>query len=182
MGSTSAATNGGSTSNVGAARAVANSALDASLALLASTSSSSIVEVVLLDPARLEADIVSQLYLGTTISLMGYDHVPPLVRDRQARSLISPSASALYSSNVAPLHTSRFDNLLDQSTSMVFNPTIFSVESHYSLPVDLNLGIYGNFPCDLPRVVVRDALAVNLGTRCGATGLGFNNFEISEHV
>jgi len=105
LGSTSAVTNGGSASNVEAAGAVAYSSPDASLALLASTSSSpSIVEVALLDPARLEANIVSQLYFGTTSSLVGDDYGPPLVRDRQVRSLLSSLASALYSSNVVPVH------------------------------------------------------------------------------
>jgi len=45
------------------------------------------------------------------------------------RSLLSPSASALYSSNVALAHISRFNNMLDQSTSVVVNPTILSVGS-----------------------------------------------------
>jgi len=70
--STSTVTNGGCASNAEAAGAVAYSAPDAFLALLASTSSSpSIVEVALLDSARLEGDIVSQLYFGTTSSLEG---------------------------------------------------------------------------------------------------------------
>ena len=60
MVSTSAVSNGGSASNVEAAGAVAFSAFDASLALLASTSSSPpIVEGALLDPGRLEADFVT---------------------------------------------------------------------------------------------------------------------------
>ena len=50
-----------------------------------------------------------------------------------------------------------FNNLLDQSTSVVVNPAMFAVENHYSLPVDLDLGIYDSVPCDLPREVVRDA-------------------------
>ena len=111
------------------------------------------------------------------------------MRDSQAKSLLSSSASALYSSNVVPVHTpsvslAGFNNLLDQSTSVVGNPAIFSVGSQYSLSIDLDLGIYGSVPCDLPREVVWDTLAVNLGTRCGATvsRQGFNNFESSENI
>ena len=136
MGITSAATIEGFANNVGATGEVANETPDALLALLASSSSfSSISEVALLDPARLEADIVSQLYLGTSTSFMGDGHVSQLVRDRQLVSPSASSASALYSSNVAPAHTSRFNNLLDQSNSVVVNPAIFSVENQFSPPV-----------------------------------------------
>ena len=102
----------GSAKLAGVAVEVANGAPDASLALLASNSSSpTSTEVTLLDPARLEADIVSQLYLGSSTSVMGVGSVSPLVRDRQVRSLLSPSvssASSLFSSNVVPTHISRF--------------------------------------------------------------------------
>jgi len=106
---------------------------------------------------------------------MGVDSVPPLVRDRQVRSLLSPlvsSASPLFSSNVGPTHISRFKNMLDHSTSVVVNPAIPSVGSQYSLPVDLELGVYDSVLCNSPREVVRDALAVNLGAWCGATVSG----------
>ena len=90
----------GSTKIVGVAKEAAN---DDSLALLASNSSSPTpAEVTFLDPARLEADIVSQLYRGSSTSVMGVGSVTPLVRDRQVRSLLSPSVSSdspLFSSN-----------------------------------------------------------------------------------
>ena len=74
--------------------------------------------------------------------------------------------------------------MLDHSTSVVVNPPILSVGSQYFLPVDLELGIYGSVPCDLPREAVRDALAVNLGARCVATvsGQGLRLSEPSENV
>jgi len=74
--------------------------------------------------------------------------------------------------------------MLDQSTSVVVNPAILLVGSQYSLLVDLDLGVYGSIPCDLPREVVRDALAVNLGAWCGATVSRqcLNFFEHSENV
>jgi len=149
---TKAANIEGSASIVRVAGEVAVGALDASHALLASSSSSLLfAEVTLLDPARLEADIVSQLYLGSSTSFIGVDRVSPLVRDRQVRSLLSPSAysaSPLYSSNVAPAHIFQFNNMVDHSASVVVNPAIPSVGSHYSLPVDLDLGVYGGVPCD----------------------------------
>ena len=77
----------GSPSNVGSAGEVASGAPDASLALLAPTSSfPPLAEVTLLEPARLEADIVGPLDLGTSTSFMRVDRVSPLVRDRQVRS------------------------------------------------------------------------------------------------
>ena len=90
----------------------------------------------MLDPARLEADIVSQLYSGSTSSLVWDDYGPPLVIDSQAWSLLSSSTSALYSSNVVPVHTPsvslpRFNNLMDQSTSVEVNPALFPGENHY---------------------------------------------------
>jgi len=79
---------------------------------------------------------------------------------------------------------SHISQLVDQSTSVVVNPAILSVGSQFSLPVDLDLGVYGSVPCDLPREMVRDALPVNLGARCRATisGQGVNFFEHSENV
>jgi len=146
-----------------------------------------LAEVNSFDPARLEADIVGQLYHGTSPSFMGVDCVSSLVKDCHVRSLPSSSdysASALVSSNVKPAHFSCLNNLVDQSSSVVVNPAILSVGSQYSLPVDLDLGVYGSVACDLPREVVRDALAVNLGARCGASvsGQGLNLFEHSENV
>jgi len=74
--------------------------------------------------------------------------------------------------------------MLDHSSSVVVNPAILSVGNQYSLPVDLESGVYGSVLCDLPRKAVRDAPAVNLGARCGATvsGQGLNLFEPSENV
>jgi len=90
----------GFASKVGAAGEVVYEAPDASLALLASISNSqSFDEAAMLDPARLEADIVNQLYLGASV-FMGDVSVSPLLRDRQVRSSLSPlasSASALFS-------------------------------------------------------------------------------------
>ena len=50
--------------------------------------------------------------------------------------------------------------------------------------VDLELGVYSSVPSDLPKEAVRDALAVNLGDRCGASisGQGLRLFEPSENV
>jgi len=178
----------GSIKSVGEAEEAANGVPDASLVLLASNSTSpAYAEVSSLDPARLEAEIVSQLYFGSSAPSTGVGSVVPVVRDRQVRSSLSPSvtsASPLFSSNVVPTQISRCNNMLDHSTSMVVNPAILSVGSQYSLPADLELGVYGSVPCDLPREVVRDALAVNLGARCGATvsGQGLSVFEPSENV
>ena len=58
---------------------------------------------------------------------------------------------------------------------MEVNPALFVGENHYALPhipVNLDLGIYGSVHCDLPREVVWDALAINLGTPGGASFQG----------
>ena len=60
-----------------------------------------------------------------------------------------------------PALSSRFNNLLDQSNAVVANPGFFSVGNHYSLPLDLDVGVFGSIPYELPIEVVRDALAVN---------------------
>ena len=68
MGLTSRETNGDTASNVEVARVVAKGVPNASLALLAPTSSSrSFDEVGLFDLTRLKAHIASQLYIGTNI-------------------------------------------------------------------------------------------------------------------
>ena len=102
MGLTSRETNGDIASNVEVA--VAKGAPDASLALLAHTlSSCSCDEVGLSDPARLEAGIVSQLCIGTTISPVRNDYDPPLVRECLVRNLSSSSVCAMSSPSLASI-------------------------------------------------------------------------------
>lgn len=51
------------------------------------------------------------------------------------------------------------------------NPPVFYVRSH-SYSTYLGLGVLGGVPCDLPREVVRDALAMSLGARSSASFSG----------
>jgi len=44
------------------------------------------------------------------------------------------------------------------------------------------LGVYGSVPCDLPREVVRDALAIKSSVWCYCFRQGLNFFEPSENV
>ena len=123
------------------------------------------------DSARLEADIASKLYIGTTISPVRDDYASPLVRDELVRSVSSTfSADTLSSPPLASTHSpgasySRLNDMIDQPTALVFNPPpLFSVGNHSSYSVDLRLGVFGGVLCDLPTEVVRDALAISLGS------------------
>ena len=79
--------------------AIAKGVPDASLALLAPILSfPSVDEVEWVDPARLEADISSQLYLGTPMSPMRDDYAPPLVRNELVKSVYSSSLTYALSS------------------------------------------------------------------------------------
>ena len=57
-----------------------------------------------------------------------------------------------------------FNELIDQPTALVVNPPLFPIGNHFSHYVDLGLSVFGNVPCDLPRKVVGDALAMSLGS------------------
>ena len=48
--------------------------------------------------------------------------------------------------------------------------------NHSSHSIDLGLSVFGSVPCDLPREVVWDALAMSLGSRSSASfsGVGDN--------
>lgn len=104
----------------------------------------------------------------------------------QVSSVMDASASAL-----APLpHISSaslpwFDELLHQPPSLVVNssPYLFSMGNHSSHSVELGLGVFGSVPCDFPREVVRDALAMNLGlcNNASYSGVSVNNCEHSVH-
>ena len=65
-----------------------------------------------------------------------------------------------------------FNDLIDQPTAPMVNPPLFSVGGHSSHSADLGLGVLGDVPCDLPREVVRDALAMSLGARTSASFSG----------
>ena len=80
LGLTSAEDNGGFAGNAEAAGTEAISIPNASLALLAPTSSSPAIH-----PARFEADIACQLHFDSFRSLVRIDCVPPLVRDHLVR-------------------------------------------------------------------------------------------------
>ena len=51
--------------------------------------------------------------------------------------------------------------------------------NHSSHSVDLGLGVFGGVPCDLLREVVRDALAMSLGSRSSTSFSGVS--DDSEH-
>jgi len=94
------------------------------------------------------------------------DFVPPLVGNELVRSVSSTSSAyALSSPPLASTHTSAasyswLNDMIDQPTAHVVNPPpLFSVANHSSHSVDLGLSVFGGVPCDLPREVVRDALA-----------------------
>jgi len=76
------------------------------------------------------------------------------------------------------------NNLLEQPSSLVVNPPLLSMEDRGFHPVNLGVGVYGSVPCDLPREVVRDALAISLGSRSSASssGVGLNECVHSENV
>ena len=104
------------------------------------------------------------------------------------RCSASSSASAV-SSNLVSVHTPSaslpwLNNLLDQPTSLVVNPPFLSIEHRDFQPVNLGLGVYGSVPCDLPKEVVRDALAISLGSQSSASfsGAGLNDCDHSKNV
>jgi len=147
--------------------------------LLAPTSSSpSVDEVAWADPARLEADISSQLYMGTLMLPVRDDYAPVLVRNELVRSVYSSSSTyALSSPPLASIHTpstsySWLNDMIGQPTAVVVNPPLFSVGNHSTHSVDLGLGVFGGVPCDLPREVVWDALAMSLGSPRSASSSG----------
>ena len=81
----------GFASKVGAAGEVAYEAPDVPLALLASISNSqSFDEAPMLDPARLEANIVNQLYLGASVFMEDVS-VSPLLRGSPGEELVISS-------------------------------------------------------------------------------------------
>ena len=133
--------------------AVAKGVPDASLALLAPTSSSpSVEEVAWFDPARLEADIASQLYMGTPIFPVMDGYAPPSVRNELMRSVYSSSSAyALSSSPLASTHTpstsySWLNDMIDQPTALMVNPPLFSAGNHSSHSVYLSLSVFCNAP------------------------------------
>ena len=73
------------------------------------------------------------------------------------------------------------NELIEQPTSLVVNPPLFPMGNHSSHSVDLCLGVFGSVPCDLPREVIRDSLAMSLESRTNASfsGVGVNNYEHS---
>ena len=109
--------------------AVAKGVPDASLALLAPTSSSpSVDEGAWVDPARVEPDVASQFYMGTPMLPVRDAYVPPIARNELVRSVCSSSSTyALSSPSVASTHTpstsySWFNDIIDQPTALVVNP------------------------------------------------------------
>ena len=60
--------------------------------------------------------------------------------------------------------------------SLVIDPSpLFLMGNHSSHSIDLGLSVFGSVPCDLPREVVWDALAMSLGSRSSASFSGVVN-------
>lgn len=98
-------TNSGTIANVEVV--VAKGVADASLVLLAPTSSSpSVEEGAWVDPARVEANVASQLYMGTPMLPVRDACVSLIARNELVRSVYpSSSTYALSSPSVASTHT-----------------------------------------------------------------------------
>jgi len=184
MGLTLNEVNGGSVCNVEAVGSVAFGLPDASLSLLAPLSSSpSVDETALIDPARFEVDIVCQLYFDSCKSLVRVDCASPSVMNHLGRWLDSSSTSTVsVQAPSSPLPW--LSNMLEQPSSMVVNPPLLSVEDRDFHPVNLGVGVYGNVPCDLPREVVRYALAISLDSQSYAScsGVGLNECVHSKNA
>ena len=119
-------------------------------------------------------DIVCQLNFNSDCSLVREDCAPLSVRDHLGRCLASSSTSAAL---VHPPYSTLpwLNSMIEQPSSLVVSSSLLAVEDCGCPPVNLDVGVYGSVPCDLLREVVRDALAVNLGSRSCASSLGVGN-------
>ena len=140
-------------------------------------------EVTLIDPARFEANIICQLNLDSGSSLVRDDCVPLSVKDHMGKCLDSFSTST---ASVHPPYSTFpwLNNMLEQPSSLTVSSSLVAVEDRGCPPVNLDVGVYGSDPGVLSREVVRDALAINVGSRSCASSLrvGLIEYGHSESV